>query len=74
MTLSKAFGQTRRWGLLLVLSAVFTVLLELARIPAAVLLGPMIAAILMAACGGQVTLPEPLAHLAQGVIGCMIAQ
>jgi hypothetical protein len=43
-------------------------------IPAALLLGPMLAAIVLAARGGTLQLPGPAFALAQGVIGCMIAK
>lgn len=66
--------QARRWVFLLALSAVFVLLLELARIPAALLLGPMVAAIVMAVRDSQVAIPQPISLFAQGIIGCMIAQ
>ena len=48
-----ARGRGFQWSVMLLLSAVFAVLLEALRLPAALLLGPMIAAILVAAdpCG-----------------------
>lgn len=62
-----------RWGLLVVLSVVFAAALETVRIPAALLLGPMIAGILIGANGGAVRIPR-LGYLgAQAVVGCLIA-
>ena len=62
------------WGAVLVLSAAFVGMLELFRLPAALLLGPMIAGILFAAAGGQLSVSEPLYAGAQGLVGVMIAK
>ena len=62
-----------RWTALLVLSAILAVLLEQLHIPAGLLLGPMIAAILLAGFEKQVEVPPVASLLAQAVIGCMIA-
>ena len=43
------------------------------RLPAALLLGPMIAAILVAATGGAARMPFPPFYAAQAIIGAMIA-
>jgi uncharacterized protein len=61
-----------RWVALLTLSVVLTSLLMLARIPAALLLGPMIAAILIGT-GGALRVPRLPRYGAQAIIGCMIA-
>ena len=63
-----------RWVSLVVLSGLFALALEAVRLPAALLLGPMIAAILagIADRGVRVS-PQPVL-IAQGVIGCMIAR
>ena len=42
--------------------------------PAALLLGPMIAAILVAIAGGDIRVPHHPVLIAQAVIGCMIAR
>lgn len=71
---SKGAGvQAKHWGGLLLLSALFVFLLELVHIPAALLLGPMLAAIVFAGFERQVTVPQTASLLAQGMIGCMIA-
>jgi len=59
---------------MLVLSAILVVLLEALRLPAALLLGPMIAAILVAAAEGSLRVPRLPFFVAQAVIGCMIAR
>jgi membrane AbrB-like protein len=62
-----------QWALLIVLSALLALGLVALRLPAALLLGPMLAAILVAASGGTTRLPVPPFYAAQAVIGCMIA-
>jgi membrane AbrB-like protein len=62
-----------RWGLLVAGSAVFAALLTLAGLPAALMLGPMIAGIVMEIGGGAVRTPRWAFLGAQAVIGCMIA-
>jgi hypothetical protein len=58
----------------MVLSAVFVTLLEGLHLPAALLLGPMIAGIAVAAMDGTVRVPNRPFYLAQAVIGCLIAR
>lgn len=63
-----------RWVVLLLLSGVFLMALEALHLPAALLLGPMIAGIVLAAAGGSLRVPNPLYLAAQAVLGCMIAR
>jgi membrane AbrB-like protein len=63
-----------QWAILLIVSAAFVLVLELLRLPAALLLGPMAAAILMAALDGKARVPRPLFYAAQAVVGCLIAR
>ena len=63
-----------QWAVLLGGSIVFTSLLELARLPAALLLGAMMAAILVGTNGSTVRTPRLLYYVAQAVLGCMIAR
>jgi membrane AbrB-like protein len=74
--LIRLFGNTisLQWVILLGLSALFSLILELLHLPAALLLGPMIAAIILAMANGTVRLPPILFFLAQGALGCMIAR
>lgn len=67
-------GRGFQWGLLIVLSAVFAGALELCRLPAALLLGPMIAGVLIATNGGALRVPRPPYFFAQGLIACLIAR
>lgn len=62
-----------QWAFLLGLSAVTAGMLELAGVPATLLIGPMLAGIVIGVSGGNVRVPTPAFGLAQGVIGCLIA-
>ena len=62
-----------QWAGLLVLSAIFAGVLELAHFPAALLIGPMLAAIVWGVNGSTVGLPAPVHAGALAVIGCLIA-
>jgi len=64
-----------QWLMLLVLSALLTIALEYLRLPAALLLGPMLAAIFCVSAGQAAIRVGPMLFvLAQGFIGTMIAQ
>lgn len=63
-----------QWLILLALSLGFFAVLQAMRLPAALLLGPMAAAIVVAASDGTVRLPMRPFVLAQGVVGCLIAR
>jgi len=67
-------GQRVQWVLLLVLSALLVLALEALHLSAALLLGPMLAAILLTAADGTVRVPPSIFIASQGVIGCMIAR
>ena len=62
-----------RWGVLLAASGAFAAALQAAGLPAALLLGPMIAGILVETGGGAIRLARLPHQAAQAVIGCMIA-
>lgn len=62
-----------QWIVLLLLSGVLVVVLELADVPATLLIGPMLAGIAAGVGGATVRVPMPAFSLAQGVIGCLIA-
>lgn len=65
--------KSAQWALLVLLSALFTGALELARLPAALLVGPMLAAIVAGTNGAVVRVPKPAFAAAQAVVGCLIA-
>jgi len=62
-----------QWGIILLLSVIFASALEFAALPAALLIGPMAAAIVSGINGATVRLPRPVFHAAQAVIGCLVA-
>jgi uncharacterized protein len=66
---------TLRWLLLIGLSAAVSALLLWLALPAALLLGPIVAGILVTTSGeGRVDVPNRPFALAQGLIGCMVAK
>ncbi len=63
-----------QWAVLLALSVVFAAVLEGLRLPAALLLGPMMAAILLAAAEARTRVRDLPFFAAQSIIGCMVAR
>jgi uncharacterized protein len=63
-----------QWILLIALSAGIGAFLLWLHAPAALMLGPLIAAMTLAAGGGRVRFPLPPFVVAQGIIGCLIAR
>jgi membrane AbrB-like protein len=61
------------WLALIVLAALLVILLHAAAMPAAFLLGPMIAAIIVSVSGAQARLPRFFIIAAQAILGCLIA-
>jgi membrane AbrB-like protein len=68
------WSRSIRWASLLLLSAVFVAILEFMHLPAALLLGPMLAAILFAAARKTVQIPPPATAVSQALVGCLIAR
>jgi membrane AbrB-like protein len=62
-----------QWLVLLIFSILFAGALELAALPAALLIGPMLAAILAGTNGATVRVPRQLFGSAQAVVGCLVA-
>ena len=62
------------WGVLLLISAVLGWGLTALHLPAGVLLGCMLAGILLSSRDIRLGVPTPLFALAQGVLGCLMAQ
>jgi membrane AbrB-like protein len=62
-----------QWILLLVSSALIASLLEVAGMPAALLLGPMLAGILIRINGGTIRVPPLSYYGSQAILGCLIA-
>lgn len=66
--------QQIRWAGLLALSVLLATAFDHVGLPAALLLGPMLAAIAVAVLGFEVRVPRSGFVAAQGVIGCLIAR
>ena len=66
--------QNKTWAVLILLSAGLAALLLWLHAPAALMLGPLVAAILVASRGARLRLPLPPFVLAQGIVGCLIAK
>ncbi len=62
-----------QWLGLFVLSAVAGAALELAHMPAAFLIGPMLVGILLGVQGASIRMPQPAFVLAQAVVACLVA-
>src|SRR5580765_5557834 len=62
------------WTALVALSAALGALLLWLHAPAALMLGPLLAGIVVASAGGRVRFPLRAFVLAQGIIGCLIAK
>jgi membrane AbrB-like protein len=63
-----------RWAVLLAASFLAGGLLQWARLPAALMLGPLAAAVLVQTAGGAVKVPRAVMAAAQAVIGCLVAR
>lgn len=62
-----------QWLALVVLSAAAVTLLELAQLPATMLIGSMVAGIVVGVSGGTIEVPPIGYAFAQSIIGCLIA-
>lgn len=62
-----------QWGLMVILSIALILGLQAVKLPAALLLGPMVAAICMGIGGATIRVPRIPYRGAQAVIGCLIA-
>lgn len=65
--------RTLKWLALALLSALLIALMEAASLPAAFLIGPMIAAVAFGSAGAGIRLARPFFIGAQALIGCQIA-
>ena len=73
MLLSK-YAHPVRWGILIILSALFAALLTEAHLPAALLLGAIIAGILVETGQAEIHVSKLPFSIAQGIIGCLVAK
>lgn len=65
--------QALQWAGMLMLSVLLAAILELAGFPAALLIGPMLAAVAFGVNGARVAVPASLNAGAMAVVGCLIA-
>jgi membrane AbrB-like protein len=63
-----------QWAVLAAISIFSTILFEWLRLPAAQLLGPMAAGIIVESRGGTLRMPSGPINFSQAVIGCLIAR
>ena len=63
-----------QWLSLILLTSALVIALRAAHVPAALLLGPMLAAIVFAVSGSRIRLPRGFTIGAQAILGCLIAQ
>jgi len=62
------------WPGLIAVTVPVTALLLWLHVPAALMLGPLVAGIAFASWGGQVRFPVSIFAVAQGIVGCLIAR
>jgi len=75
MLFSRAsFPRSLQWGLLIAFSAILALLLQMAGLPAALLLGPMIVGAVVGCAGGSIHVPRLAYFGSQAIIGCLIAR
>jgi membrane AbrB-like protein len=72
--LLKRLPPLQQWAILVPASVLLAALMELIGLPAALLLGPMLAGILLATNGGTIHAPRVPVVAAQAIVGCLIAR
>jgi hypothetical protein len=72
--LERNLNHTAQWLLLVGISTAVSALLLWLALPAALLLGPIVAGILVTTNGGRIDVAYRPFVLAQGFIGCMVAK
>jgi membrane AbrB-like protein len=70
----RSFPAPGRWAVLLAASLVLGGALQWAGLPAAFMLGPLAAAVIIQMAGGAVKVPRALMATAQAIIGCLVAR
>ncbi len=72
LSLLARFSKPTQWVFLIGITYVITSLLDLIHLPAALLLGPMIAGILSESANSSIRLPHITMSISQAIIGCMV--
>jgi len=73
-TLFEKLSPIAQWGFLIASSVLLAALFEMATLPAASLLGPMVAGILIGSNGGTIRAPRLPLLAAQTIVGCLVAR
>src|SRR5262245_138742 len=73
-TLLETTSAPRLWCLLVVGSLLLAAIFAMARLPAALLLGPMIAGIVLGSNGARIGVPRLAVYASQTIVGCLIAR
>jgi uncharacterized protein len=73
-TLLETTSAPRQWSLLVVGSLLLALICSMARLPAALLLGPMITGILLGSNGARIGVPRLAVYASQTIVGCLIAR
>ncbi len=68
------YSRPRQWGLLLLLSAVLAFVFLSVHLPGALMLGPMVAAIVFGVSRSNIRVHRLPFGFSQGIVGCMVAQ
>lgn len=63
-----------RWTIVVAFSVLITSVLYINHLPAAFLLGPMLAGIILGIKNIQLSAPKPLFNFSQGILGCLTAE
>jgi uncharacterized protein len=64
----------RQWSVLVAGSLLLAAIFALARLPAALLLGPMVAGIALGSNGARIGLPRLAVYASQAIVGCLLAR
>jgi uncharacterized protein len=64
----------RQWGVLVAGSLLLAAILAVARLPAALLLGPILAGIALGSNGARIGVPRLAVYACQTIVGCLIAR
>ena len=73
-TLLQTASLPRQWSLLVAGSLLLAAIFAMARLPAALLLGPMLAGIVLSSNGGRIGVPRRAVYASQTIVGCLIAR
>src|SRR5262245_20624792 len=74
MRLFETASLPRQWSVLVAGSLLLAAILAAARLPAALLLGPMLAGIAMGSNGARIGVPRLAVYASQTIVGCLIAR